>query len=219
MVSPAEKELLAREAPDLDVRVLSLIHEAEPTTTPFDDRSGIVFIANFTHPPNADALEHYLRDVHPLVRERLSDVTLAVIGAEPPAALRRLTPEGVTFTGHVPDIRPLFGAARLSVAPLRFGAGLKGKINTSMGFGVPVVTSSIGAEGMNLKHGDDALVADDPVGFADAVVALYTDAALWERLAAGGLRNVRSQFSFERGKQAVAEILGLEAPPSQSSRG
>lgn len=207
VVSPAEKDLIVREAPDLTVEVLSLIHTPEPTQTPFARRSGILFIANFQHPPNCDALEHYLREIHPAVRRRLPDAALTVIGSHVPKRLEQLASEGVHFVGHVPDIRPAFAGARLSIAPLRYGAGIKGKICTSLGFGVPVVTTTVGVEGMQLEHDDHVLVADQPEAFAEAVAALHTDEVLWERLAANGLRSVSSQFSVEHAARTLAAII------------
>ncbi len=218
VVSQAEKDLLAREAPDVLVEVLSLIQTPQPTQTLFAERSGILFIGNFQHPPNCDAVEHYLRDVHPAVRDRLPGVEFTVIGSHTPERLERLAGDGVHFVGHVADIRPNFAAARLSVAPLRYGAGVKGKINTSLAFGVPVVTTTIGAEGMNLEQGEHVLIADKPEAFTDAVVALHSDAALWARLAENGLRSMTSQFSFENAERALARALDMPVNSSGADR-
>src|SRR4029078_2440710 len=125
---------------------------------------------------------------------------------------------GVCFAGPVDDIRPNFAAARLSVAPLRYGAGIKGKINTSLAFGDPVVTTTVGAEGMNLVDAEDALIADTPGGFADSVVAVYSDAGIWSRLAGNGLRRVTSQFSFEQAEGTLARVLGLPRDPGAEAR-
>jgi hypothetical protein len=196
-------------APDIPVEILSLIVTPDPTDTPFDERSGILFIANFQHPPNCDALEDYLRNIYPTVRRRLPDVPFTVIGAHVPQHIRRLGDDGVRFAGPVADIRPLFAAARLSVAPLRYGAGIKGKISTSLAFGVPVVTTTIGAEGMDLRHAEALLIADTPEAFADSVVALNSDPALWRRLAETGQRAVASRFAPEGARRTLARIVGM----------
>ena len=218
VVSPAERDLLAREAPDLAVDILSLVLAPEPTTAPWAQRSGIVFVANFQHPPNCDALEDYLRNVQPAVRRRLPGAQFTIIGAHVPPRLHKLGGDGVRFAGPVSDLRPLFAEARLSVAPLRFGAGLKGKIATSLALGVPAVTTSIGAEGMELKDGEDVLVADDPAAFAEAVARLYQDEALWGKLAANGLKAVAAQFSAERAERTLARIVGLDGAGAPQSR-
>jgi len=212
VVSEAERDLLAREAPDVAVEIVSLIETPEPTTTPFAQRSGILFIGNFQHPPNCDAVEDYLRNIHPMVRERLPEVVFTVIGANVPPALERLADERVQFAGPVPDIRPLFAGARLSVAPLRYGAGIKGKVTTSLTLGVPVVTTTVGAEGMRLRHGEEILVADGPEAFAEAVVALYRDEALSTRLAANGLRAVAAQFSMADAERTLRRVLAPDSP-------
>jgi glycosyltransferase involved in cell wall biosynthesis len=215
VVSPVERDLLAREAPDITVDLVSLIVTPDPTETTFAERNGILYIANFQHPPNCDALEDYLRSIHPLVHERLPEATLTVIGAHVPPALERLARDGVRFAGPIADIRPSFSGARLSIAPLRYGAGIKGKVITSLAYGVPVVTTSVGAEGMALKHGEDILIADAAGAFADAVVALHSDAALWHRVAENGQRAVTTQFSVANAERALARILGVAAGVSE----
>jgi len=209
VVSTAEQEILAREAPDLKVELMSLLHAPTPTATPFSERTGILFIGNFQHPPNVDAVEYYLREIQPLLRKRLPGVPFTVIGANVPRSLERLAGPDVRFAGQVHDIEPCFAGARLSVSPLRYGAGIKGKILTSLAFGVPVVTTAIGVEGMELEHGEHALIADSPDGFADAVVALHTDNALWRRLSENGPGRVSSQFSLEKAEATLAKVLGL----------
>jgi len=109
--------------------------------------------------------------------------------------------------GYVPDVTPFFERCRLSVAPLRYGAGVKGKINQSMSHGVPCVATSVAAEGMELAPGEDVLVADDAERFAERVLELYRDEALWARLAANALRNVERVFSVDVARARLQAIL------------
>ena len=95
------------------------------------------------------------------------------------------------------DVRPFFDSVKLSIAPLRFGAGVKGKINQSMAFGVPVVATSIAAEGMELKDHEDILLADKPEEFAEALVELYESEALWNRLSENGIRKTQALYSTD----------------------
>ena len=106
--------------------------------------------------------------------------------------VRALAAEDFVVTGYVPDVTPYFTGCRVSIAPLRYGAGVKGKINLAMSYGLPVVATTPSIEGMSLVPGDDVLVADDARDFADAIVRLYHDEALWNRLAAGGRENIRT---------------------------
>jgi len=211
VVSPFEREVLAREAPDLEVGLLSLLQDETRTTTPFAERSEILFVGNFQHPPNIDAMVFYLDEIHPRVAERLPDAVLTVVGANLPGHLERRARPGVRFTGQVPDLGPYMAAARLSVAPLRYGAGIKGKITSSLAAGVPVVSTPVGIEGIDLVDGEDVLVAADADAFADRVVELFGNEALWHRLAQNGSRRVAEQFSFDRASVALRGILGMPA--------
>ena len=109
--------------------------------------------------------------------------------------------------GHVPDITPYMDGCRVSVAPLRYGAGVKGKVNLSMAHGQPVVATHAAVEGMHLRDGEDVLVAGDAAAFADAVVRLYTDRALWERLSRGGMDNIARHFSLDAARDTVRRII------------
>ena len=212
VVSPVERELLGELVPSARVDVLSNIHEPMPGGRPYRERAGIVFIGGFRHPPNADAVLWYAREVLPLVRARLPGVVTTVIGAEPPASVRALACSELVVAGHVEDVDPIFAASRVSIAPLRYGAGVKGKVNLAMSYGVPVVATSAAVEGMHLVAGTDVLVADHPQAFADAVVLAYSDESTWTGLSRAGVDNVRRHFSRENAKRALASVLGLDLP-------
>lgn len=205
VVSEAEKELLAEIAPCLSVNVVSLVHDVLPASKGFEEREGLLFIGSFSHPPNIDAMRFYFEKIHPQVREKLGPVKFYVIGANPPKELNRWVKEfsEVELTGYVEDIRPYFEKVRMSVAPLRYGAGIKGKINSSMSFGVPVITTSIGAEGMGLKHQHNAMLANDGIDFADAIVELYGNEELWHEISNNGYENIEASFSFDKVKAAL----------------
>jgi GT2 family glycosyltransferase/glycosyltransferase involved in cell wall biosynthesis len=212
VVSPVERELLGELVPSARVDVLSNIHEPMPGGRSYRERAGIVFIGGFRHPPNADAVLWYAREVLPLVRARLPGVVTTVVGAEPPASVRALACRELVVAGHVEDVDPIFTAARVSIAPLRYGAGVKGKVNLAMSYGVPVVATSAAVEGMHLVAGTDVLVADHPQAFADAIVLAYSDEPTWTGLSRAGVDNVRRHFSRETAKRALAPVLGLDLP-------
>jgi len=207
VVSPVERELLALEAPGARVDVLSNVHEINGARRPFAERRDIWFVGGFQHPPNVDAMQWFVREVWPRIAERLPGARFHIVGSKMPDAVRELASERVVAHGHVPDIAPFLDGCRISVAPLRYGAGVKGKVNQSMAHGQPVVATAIAVEGMNVEPGSDALVADTAEAFADAVVTLYHDEALWQRLSAAGVRNVERLFSFDAAREALARIL------------
>ena len=155
-----------------------------------------------------DAVRWFVADVFPLVRERLPGVRFHCIGSNVAAPVRALGSEpGVVVHGHVRDITPYMDGCRVSVAPLRYGAGVKGKVNLSMAHGQPVVATPCAVEGMFLREGEDVLVAGDARGFADAVVRLHEDEALWSTLARNGMDNVARHFSFDAARETVRRVF------------
>ena len=208
VVSPAEAEVLARDAPGARVDVLSNLHEIAGSGRPFGERRDLVFVGGFRHPPNADAVQWFVREIFPSIRARLPDVQFHCIGSDVSESIAALAAvPGVVIHGHVPDITPYMDGCRIALAPLRFGAGVKGKVNLSMAHGQPVVATPCAAEGMHLRDGEDVLVADDADAFADAVVRLYADEALWTRVAAGGIDNVRTHFSLDAARATVQRLF------------
>jgi GT2 family glycosyltransferase len=179
----------------------------------FSRREGMLFLGGFNHLPNVDAVLWFVNEILPRVRQRLPEVTFTVAGSNPSPEILALHNEGLRVTGYVPDLGPLFDQARVFVAPLRYGAGVKGKIVTSMVYGVPVVTTSIGNEGLNLADGQEALMADEPEAFAAGTVEVYTNQALWERLALGAHKYVSGHFGAEKTRHLMQEVLGIKEKP------
>lgn len=208
VVSAVERDLLAREAPQAEVRVLSNIHRLPGCRAPFPVRRDIFFIGAFAHPPNTDAVLWFCRDILPLILAAEPDLRFSIIGADPPAPVRALASASVRVLGHVPEVTSFLDGCRLSVAPLRYGAGVKGKINQSLAYGLPVVATSQAVEGMFLEDGKSVLVADEPMAFATAVLRLYRDQELWERLSAGGLAVMEAHFGFAAARRALIELVG-----------
>src|SRR5690606_17144479 len=136
VVSGEEAAVLAREAPQARVEVLSNLHEVAGAGLPCAQRRDLLFVGGFRHPPNTDAVLWFCNEVFPLVRARLPGVRFHCIGDAPPPAIQALAGhEGVEVHGHVPDLAPWLDGCRIALAPLRVGAGVKGKINLSMAHG------------------------------------------------------------------------------------
>lgn len=217
VVSPKEKELLDDEVPGAKVEILSNLHAMAGSGKPFAQRHDLMFVGNFRHPPNVDAMLWFGEHVFPLLRPLLPGSILHCIGAEPPASIRALTKsEGIVVHGHVPDLVPYLDGIRVSVAPLRYGAGVKGKINQSMAHGQPVVATSCAVEGMYLQDGQDVLIADTAEAFAHAVARLYHDEALWLKLALGGQKNIARHFSLDAARPVVRRVFGLDQSTHQT---
>jgi GT2 family glycosyltransferase/glycosyltransferase involved in cell wall biosynthesis len=218
VVSAAEKELLAGELPSARIEVLSNIHEIPGRRREFGERRDLVFVGGFQHPPNVDAVLWFVNDVFPRVRAALPGIVFHVIGSKAPRNILELAHDGVQVHGFVEDIAPFMDGSRLALAPLRYGAGVKGKINMAMSHGLPVVATTPAAEGMHARNGEDLLVADTPEEFAAAIVRAYGDATLWKKLSDNGLANVREHFSFDAARTALHRILAAHEPPLESRR-
>ena len=209
VVSQAERALLHEALPQSRIEVVSNIHEAATSPRGYAERQGLLFLGGARHPPNVDAVRWLLRDIFPLIRERLPDCVLHVAGAGFPDALGDIAiPDGVRMHGFVPDLAPLLDGCRVGLAPLRFGAGVKGKVNACMAAGMPVVATQCAAEGMHLQDGADVLLAGNPAEFASAVARLHLDPELWQRLSAAAIRNVSRHFSFASARTALQATFG-----------
>ena len=207
VVSPTERDLLAEQVPEADVRVLSNIHHVHGRQQDWAERRDLLFVGGFQHPPNVDAAEWLIDDIFPRLRRELPGVQLHLIGSRMPEALRERAGDGVLVHGFVEDLTPYLNNCRLSLAPLRYGAGVKGKVNQAMAWGLPVVATRCASEGMFLRHGEDVLVADDAAAFVAEVVRAYQDEALWHQLSDGGLANVEQYFSRAAAGGLIRELL------------
>lgn len=207
VVSPVERELLAAQMPQAQVELLSNVHEVPGRRAGFAAREGLVFVGGFGHPPNEDAVRWLVEAIYPRIRVRRPDIALHLVGDIPQAARLALAGEGIHIHGRVPDLAPWMDGCRVALAPLRYGAGVKGKVNMAMSYGLPVVATSIAAEGMRLVDGDNALLADDADALAQAVLQLYDDEALWLHLSDRGLDNVREHFSFDAARATLQRAL------------
>jgi len=130
--------------------------------------SDLVFVGSMDWSPNVDGMEYFVQEILPLIRARKPDCTLTIVGREPSPALRKLSERDplIRVTGTVPDVRPYLWSSRVSIVPLRIGGGTRLKIYESMAARTPVVSTSIGAEGLSGEHGREIALADTPRDFA-----------------------------------------------------
>jgi glycosyltransferase involved in cell wall biosynthesis len=207
VTSPYEVEVLAKEDNALRVEVIPLIDTVRTTMPGFDERRDFVFVGGFLHPPNEDAVMHFVNRILPSIRLRLPGARFLVVGPHPPSAVRALASDSILVTGHVTDLPALLDGARVMVAPLRYGAGLKGKIAHSLANGLPVVTTSVGAEGMLVEDRTHLLIAGSDAAFAECVVELYEDAHLWTRLSKAGAAHADAHFGYETVKKKLDAVV------------
>ena len=196
-VSSSEQRLLQEKWPNKSIQVVSNIVDVPGSRTPFALRRDFLFIGGYQHTPNVDAVLFFVQKIYPLVSDHLRDARFCIIGDNAPPQIAALASERIIVVGLQRDVRPFFDSVKLSVAPLRFGAGVKGKINQSMAFGVPVVATSVAVEGTELRDREEILVADEPEEFAQAIIELYESEELWNRLSENGIRKTRALYSTD----------------------
>jgi glycosyltransferase involved in cell wall biosynthesis len=213
ILSVAEEKLIRKEIPNAKLVVIPLIRDIPGPQFPREELHDICFIGGFLHQPNRDAIHYFVEYIWPLVSVRLLSVKFRIMGSNIPPDIYALQSDSVVIDGFVPDLKTSFAKCRLSVAPLRYGAGLKGKIASSLGFGIPCVATTIAAEGMGSGECFGVEIADEPYEFADKIVHLYTDHKHWSELSRTGLNYVNQEFSVQANKKRFSTILSdLELP-------
>ena len=207
VVSEAELSLLRDTMPEVLVVDLPLARPLAPPVTSFAGRAGIGFIGGFAHAPNVDAMRYFLTDIWPLIIRDMPGIDMTIVGPDFPNHLLNGVPGQVRALGHIPDTAPWFEGLRLTVAPLRFGAGAKGKVASSLAAGVPCIATSLAAEGMLLSEDAGVLVENEPTAFAARLRSAYVDEALWKRLSVGGLAYAADTLALSRWRDRLDALL------------
>ena len=157
----------------------------------------LIYIGSMDWYPNEDAVAFFADEVLPQIQEKIPNVQFSIVGGNPSARVQRLTErEGVVVTGRVPEIKPYFAEATVFVVPLRIGSGTRLKILEALAMGKAIVSTTVGAEGLDLKNGEEIFIADEPTTFADAVTRLLTDASLRRRIGENGRARVEQDYDW-----------------------
>lgn len=208
VVSNVEKSVLSDAAPSADVFVVPLIRELSKSKVPaFGGRKDIAFIGGFQHQPNRDAVDNFLNELWPLLYDMRPDIRLRVIGADMPKEMQDRQVSGVDFVGFVEDLDSELDGVRLTIAPLRFGAGAKGKVVSSLRKGVPAVVSLVAAEGMGLTDNEQVLVSALDASYVERILQLYDDEHLWNYLSMNGRKFIEDTYSLEAGEKIMSKLL------------
>jgi glycosyltransferase involved in cell wall biosynthesis len=210
-VSDEEQEILNREIPGLSLSPVPNIHRFPETLPNLTAELVMIFVGDYRVPPNVDAVQYFCHDVLPLIHRRVPTARLLIVGNAPTDEIKAFASPMVTVTGYVPEVAPYLQKSRVSIAPLRFGAGMKGKVGEAMSCGIPVVTTSVGFQGMEMVRERDVLVADTPSEFADAVIRLFSDHVLCEQLRESAFRKMKERFSTNAAQQRLDRIMEVVA--------
>jgi len=172
------------------------------------DPHNMVFTGSMDWIPNEDAVRFCVQEILPRIRQAVPDATLTVVGRNPAPSVSALAAQqpGVRVTGRVDDVRPYMERAALYLVPIRIGGGTRLKIFEAMAMGLPVVSTRVGAEGLPVVDGQDIVLADSPVQFADAAIQLLTDPKRAHALGAAASRMVRERAGWDRAAAAFAAI-------------
>ncbi|WP_215224155.1 glycosyltransferase [Echinicola shivajiensis] len=205
-VTSEEKNLLKKQSIK-QVEVIPNIHEVHPSATSkgFSEREGLLFIGSYNHPPNIDAVVWMIEEIMPIIWKEYA-IPVTLLGSAPTEKVKALASNLVKVPGFVQDVEPYFVNQRLFVAPLRYGAGMKGKIGQSLAYQLPIITTDIGAEGMGLKDGENVMLADNKENFAAQILKAYYDEILWKKLSNNSAK-VLEPFTPEVIEKELAKVL------------
>lgn len=210
VVSPFEREILLREDASLNVAVVSnMYRDVHVPQRKFQEKKNIIFIGYFDHLPNIDAIRWFQDEIFPIVKSVIPECSFLVAGQP----IHRLGNErkvaGVEFLGHIHEDKlfDFFDSSRLSIAPLRYGAGIKGKLLLSMSYGCPFITTSIGAEGMQFDNQFDACIADTADGFAKKIINMYLNEELWKKTSKASIEYMQECRSRKAALRNVEKLL------------
>ncbi|KAA0083038.1 methyltransferase domain-containing protein [Trinickia soli] len=209
VVSRLESEIVKAMLPSANVHRIPIPRLPTRADNGFDERSGVLFVGGFAHLPNVDAVSFLVKEIWPLVRKQLPGVVLSVVGSNVTPEIKALDdPDGgVRIVGFVETLDDVLSAARVSVAPLRFGAGVKGKVVSSLLHGLPCVLTKIASEGMGLVDGEHVLEGETAMELAEAIVRLHQDPKLWTRIADAGFAAAAAEYSVETVAAKLSDLL------------
>ena len=197
VVSSFEKILLNSENPSASVHHVRLPYVVEGYDPVFSETDSLIFVGGFNHRPNVDSILHFLKNIWPIILESDDQIALRIVGSNVTAEILATAKvsKNVQVYGYVENIEPLIQKSRISIAPLIYGAGTKGKVIQALSLGIPVVASQIAAEGIGLESEKNVLISESPTDFAARVLEVYYDQKLWESLQKEGKSFVEREHS------------------------
>lgn len=206
-ITDTDREILAKYLGDQKLYTVPNCHDLEDQGPDFDERNGLLFVGNFVHPPNIDSVRWWKSEVMGRLRPGFPNHVLTVVGNDPGGLASAESAPGLEVMGTVDSLHPYYHRAKVAIAPLRYGAGMKGKVGEALSFGTPLVASPIAVEGMNLIHRKNVLIADTPNEFVVAVNELISNKSLWLGLREAGRAFVEREIGPSRMRRLVDELI------------
>jgi glycosyltransferase involved in cell wall biosynthesis len=209
-LTPEGRDELLEIEPSLDVAVVPHGVDVEhfAFTGEAETELSVVFVGNYPHYPNVDAVLYFHHEIWPKIRKAYPDIKFYVVGQAPPPEISALSREGdIIVTGRVDDVHPYLEKSRVFVCPVRLGGGFRGKILEAMSTGRPVVSTPLGAQGVPVSNGENIMIADEPGRFSDAVIELLRDETLYQRMARNARALVEDKFAWVKGVEVLEGTL------------
>jgi hypothetical protein len=209
LLSSLEYDYIGEISPETRRYLISIVRDVPGVGAPAAGRRGAMFVGGFKHAPNTDAAMFLCSEIWPRVRSRDPLAELSIIGADVSPEIQALhnPSQGINIVGFVEDLDPFYKSMRVNLAPLRYGAGVKGKVAASLSVGLPTVATPTAVEGMFLEDGKDVLVCEDTEAFAEAVVRLFRDDVLWDRLSCNAVKAAQDTFSIDAARSRLKTML------------
>ncbi|MDD5748065.1 MAG: glycosyltransferase [Actinomycetota bacterium] len=210
LTSEGKEELLSLK-PDLDISVVPHGVDVEKFRPAAKEQGSptVMFLGNFMHEPNSDAVIYFYEHIWPQVKRKVKDARFLVVGRGPTEEMLAIAQKdsSIVITGEVADVRPFFPKSDVFVCPVRMGGGFRGKVLEAMASGIPVVSTKLGAEGLPASNFENIILSDEPEDFAKSVVLLMQDESLSRKIADSARRLVVDNFSWQKGVEILEEVL------------
>lgn len=206
-VSQLDYQILCAENNQLKLFIVPIILPIQQQSMNPESKE-LVFIGGFKWEPNIDGIQWFVKEIWTSIRDRIPDAVITVIGSHPTEAILELgKTSGVNVVGYVPDTNPYLKRAAISIAPLRYGGGMKGKVTEAMSLGLPVVTTSVGAQGLNAIPGKHLLIADEQLEFAEAVISLLESPSYRTEMGLAGQKLAADLCSPEASEKVIRDMI------------
>jgi hypothetical protein len=216
-VTKEDANVLKKEMPDKNIFTLGLILETYKNIKPYSLREGLVFIGGFNHAPNRDAVLYFTDEVMPILLKNHPDLILTIIGSNVPVEITKLESKNINVLGYVENLNEILSNKLVNIAPLRFGAGIKGKIANAMTIGLPSVVTKLASEGMDLIDMENAMIADQPHEIAQAIDKLIMDPKLWSKLSSNSIAHAQALWGSKYVSGRLVELFSSLGIPVKVS--
>lgn len=218
-VTDEDRKALLEEVDSLKVDIVPNIHKFPRIDRSAPEKNSLLFIGNFWHQPNEDAVLYFCTEILPLIRRDVPDLVVYIVGNAPTENVKRMADQTVKVVGWVPETAPYLERCQVSIVPLRYGAGMKGKVGEAMSAGIPVVTTPIGVQGMDVRDGEEILVADSAESFARSVKKLLADKDLFARVSSNAMSYIKQRYDFDVVAGSVVASVANAPRPEASPLG